>query len=420
MEVLRWILIAMLAFCLVSPSRVRAEGKKDPVPGAESPADVKPGSTAWLKSKSKNQTVYFLRVPRSYDPKKGVRMIVFLHGSNMSGYSYLATFVSQGWCKDDLLVCPNGERGQGPFGANNFTFGSAPYVADVVRELTAAFKVKRTYLGGHSQGGFVTYSTIMHFPELFQGAFPMAGDCWMQNEPNLWQDEPKKMAQQMKIAIAVIHGKADPVVDFSQGEHAYNIFDVMGYPMLRLFAPEKLGHQFALSPVPEALSWLDAMTGSDPGHAVKWAEKWARAKNWADAVGAAKNVTSCKKATSKHKSRAKTVISKAEKAAKAPVKAMAKAMNTEPAQKWLPRWFAFRRHFGRTRAAAGLVRQYCSLREKQRKDGEKIFNRAYGLWRSGDKEKSYAAFEELLRVAPCTYEAYYALDWLRARDKKKD
>jgi pimeloyl-ACP methyl ester carboxylesterase len=397
-----------------------AQGKQDKVPKAQSPKEVEVGAKAWLMTKTKRQAVYFLRVPKSYDAKKGARMIVFLHGSNMSGYSYLITIEKMGWCTEDLLVCPNGEKGGDPFGANNFSFGSAPFVADVVKEVAAAFKVRRTYLGGHSQGGFVTYSTIMLYPELFQGAFPMAGDCWMQNEPNLWQDEPKKMARQMQIAIAIIHGKADPVVDISQGRHAYNIFNVMGYPMLKLFAPEKLGHQFALSPVPEALAWLDALKGDDCDLAVTLAEKWAKEKDWAGAVGAARNVMKWKKATSKLKSRAKSVLSKAEKAAKPVKKAMAKAMAKEPALTWLPRWFDFRRRFGRTKAAAGLVKRYCILREKQRKEGEKLFNKAYSLWRSGYKEKSYATFEELLKTAPCTYEAYYAVDWLKGRDKKKD
>ncbi|GAG39388.1 unnamed protein product, partial [marine sediment metagenome] len=241
--------------------------------------------------------------------KTGVRMVVFMHGSNMNGLDYLRTFEAKGWCEHDLLVCPNGEKGKGPFGANNFTFYSAKFIAGLVKEVSKAFKVRRTYLGGHSQGGFVTYSAIMLHPELFDGAFPMAGDCWMQNEPNLWEEEPEKMAMQKKIAIAVIHGRRDPVVDFSQGEHAHDVFDVMAYPMLKFFAPENLGHQFGLSPVPEALAWLDAMKGVNPKHAERCAEEWAMKGQWADAVPAARHVLELK-APSALKSRARALLPK--------------------------------------------------------------------------------------------------------------
>ena len=41
-------------------------------------------------------------------------------------------------------------------------------------------------------------------------------------------------------------------------------------PILVAVAPEKLGHQFALSPVPDALAWLDAMTGLDPEESIRF------------------------------------------------------------------------------------------------------------------------------------------------------
>ncbi|MHC4598370.1 MAG: hypothetical protein ACYS47_05140 [Planctomycetota bacterium] len=396
---------------LLGPGFVALAGESK-VPEAESPKHVAPGATARLKTEM--DSVYFLRVPKNYDPEKGARLIVFLHGSNMNGLQYLRTFEAKGWCRNDLLTCPNGEKGSDPFGANNFTFASAKYVAAVVRELVAAFKVHRTYLGGHSQGGYVTYSVIMHYPDLFQGAFPMAGGCWSQNEPNLWEGKPETVAKQKKIAIAVIHGRKDPVVGFSLGEYTHGIFDAMAYPMLKLFAPENLGHQFALSPVDEALAWLDAMKGDAPKHALKWAEKWTSKGAWGDAVPAARNVLSTKGATSAEKSRARNVIKKAERSAKAMAKKMAKAMEKTPALSWLPKWFIFRRWFGLTKAAAPLIHHYDQQREGQRRLSERLFKEAYGLRRS-NKDEAYKRYEELLEKAPCTYYAHYALKRLQKR-----
>ncbi|MHC5038776.1 MAG: hypothetical protein ACYTHM_15820 [Planctomycetota bacterium] len=386
------------------------------VPEVESPGKAKPGTTAWTRTGQ--GMVYFLRVPKRFDKEKGARLIVFLHGSNMNGLQYLRTFEAKGWCSSDLLVCPNGEKGKDPFGANNFTFASAKFVAGVVKEVTAAFRVTRTYLGGHSQGGFVTFSAIMHYPDLFEGAFPMAGDCWMQNEPNLWEDKPEKMAKQKKIAIAIIHGKKDPVVSFSQGEHAYDVFNVMGYPMLKLFAPENLGHQFALSPVPEALEWLDALKGKDPKLALKCAKRWAAKGDWGDATLAARSVLSNKSATSAQKSGARAVVKKAENAAKNPVKAMGKAMAKTPATSWLPQWFLFRRKYGVTKPAASLCATYDKLRKEQRKTGANLFAEARGFFNQSKKEPGYEKLEELLKKAPCSFHAYYAIKWLEDREKK--
>src|SRR5438045_2116782 len=132
----------------------------------DSPAKVKPGTTGLLKAAGKGMR-YFLRVPKRYDARNGARLIVFLHGSNMNGLDYLRSFQAKKWCEDDILCCPNGENGTDPFGQNNFGFGSAPLVADVTEEVQKAFKTTITYVGGHSQGGFLTYSVILNFPDLY-------------------------------------------------------------------------------------------------------------------------------------------------------------------------------------------------------------------------------------------------------------
>ena len=123
---------------------------------------------------------------------------------------------------------PNGERSnkeKDPYKANNFTFGSAKYVAAITKQVKAAFKTHtRVYIGGHSQGGYACYSCIMHYPELYDGAFPMAGGCWKQNAPNLFETEPEKMALQQQMPIAVIHGRSDKVVDYELGKRARQVF----------------------------------------------------------------------------------------------------------------------------------------------------------------------------------------------------
>jgi predicted esterase len=372
-------------------------------PEVEAPAKVKPGSTGLLKSAGEGLR-YFLRVPRRYDPRTGTRLIVFLHGSNMNGLEYLRSFEAKKWCEDDILCCPNGEKGNDPFGANNFEFDSAPLVAAVTKEVQQAFKTTITYVGGHSQGAFLTYSVILNYPDLYRGAFPMAGDCWMQNEPNLWETKPDVLKKQKEIAIAVIHGREDPVVPFSQGEHAYDCFRAMGWTKLRFFAPQKLGHQFMLSPVEEALEWLDAMNGRNERKTSVLAAKWAREGEWGWVWHAAAAAKSGGPAMQKA----------AEAAAAKAFPGMSAAMKDKPAE-WIPKWLEFQRIHGETTAAKPLVTDYLAKRETQRAAASGLFNESQTHFRAGKKEDAYKALEKLRDEAPNTYQSCFAVKWLAER-----
>ena len=398
----------ILGIVLLNIPLLARDPKVDEIDG---PTEARPGKVALLTSGKGMK--YFLRIPRGFQKDKGARMILFMHGSNMNGWQYLETIEEKRWCRDDILVCPNGEKGDATFGGNNYTFESAPYIKEIAESIRSAFKISRSYIGGHSQGGFVTYSVIMHYPDLFDGAFPMAGDCWMQNEPNLWETKPEMMAKQKEIAIAVIHGRADPIVNFSQGEHAYGVFLAMGYPKLRFFAPEKLGHQFGLSPVPEALEWLDAMTAHDPGEAMKMARDWFRVGEWGWVNQSARAVIANRESDSRTLATAKNAIAAVEKEALEAAAKMRESITSKPAREWLPEWFEFRRQFGASDAAKDLVEKYQSAREKERQEGAALFRKASGQRRAGDKSAMKETLDELLEKAPHSFHAWYALEWTK-------
>jgi predicted esterase len=393
--------MVMLAFLWGMSSPVTAKDDRPPVVAA--PANVKPGATGLLTATGKGMK-YFLRVPKKYDARTGARLIVFLHGSSMNGLQYLQSFEAKKWCEDDILCCPNGENGADPFGQNNFGFQSAPLVADVTEEVRKAFKITISYVGGHSQGGFLTYSVIMNYPDLFSGAFPMAGDCWMQNEPNLWEDKPDLMKKQKGIAIAVIHGKADPVVAFSQGEHAYDCFRAMGWTKLRLFAPAQLNHMFMLAPVDEAIEWLDVMNGRSEKKAASLASKWAKDGEWGWVWNAARNPKALSPAVPKL----------VEDAAAKAVASMTRAMNGKPAD-WIPQWVEFWRLYGDTTVAQPLVTSYLAQRERQRTAATTLFNESQVLFRSNKRDEAFKVLEKIREEGPCTYQGYFAAKWLSER-----
>jgi predicted esterase len=373
--------------------------KDDKPPEVDSLAKVKPGSTALLKGEKGMR--YFLRVPKKYDARNGARLIVFLHGSNMNGLDYLRSFEAKKWCEDDILCCPNGETGTNPFGQNNFGFGSGPLVANVTEEVQKAFKTTITYVGGHSQGAFLTYSVILNYPDLYRGAFPMAGDCWIQNEPNLWETKPDVLKKQKEIAIAVIHGKADPVVAFSQGEHAYDCFRAMGWTKLRLFAPANLNHMFMAAPVDEAIEWLDAMNGRNEQKGLTLAAAWAKNGEWGWVSHATKTA----------KFGAVPLQKAAEDAAAKAAPTIAGALKGKPAD-WIPKWAEFWRIHGESNAAKPLVANYLAQREQQRADAARLFNESQALFRTNQRDEAYKLLEKLREEGPFTYQAYFAAKWL--------
>jgi hypothetical protein len=125
----------------------------------------------------------------------------------------------------------------------------------------------------------------------------MAGDCWMENEPNLWADNPEVAKVQHEIPFAVVHAKNDPVVQFAQGEHAYDVFRAEGWQKLRFFTPERAAHKFMDYPVDEVLDWLDAMNGRNEKKTPELCEKWAKDGEWGWCVAAARRHRRCRRST---------------------------------------------------------------------------------------------------------------------------
>ena len=368
----------------------------------DSPSKLKPGTTGLLQAPAKGMK-YFLKVPRKYDAKNGARLIVFLHGSNMNGLDYLRTIESNKWADEDILCCPNGEKGSDPYGQNNFSEASGPLVAEVTEEVQKALKTTVTYVGGHSQGAFLTYNVVMNYPDLYQGAFPMAGDCWLQNEPNLWEGKPDVLQKQRQIPIAVIHGKADPVVRFSQGEHAYDCFRAMGWTKLRLFAPEKLNHMFGIAPIDEALEWLETVNGRNESKGLNLAKRWSKDGEWGWVRHAVKGTPA-----------AAGVEKVAEEAAAKALPAVLDAMKGKP-NEWVPKWIEFWRIHGESAAAKTAVEDYLRKREQERGDAAQLFGQSQAAFRSSNKNEAFQHLEKLLETGAHTYQGYFAWKWISER-----
>lgn len=353
-----------------------------------------------LEKKAANGVTYCLRVPPGYNAKAGAPAVVWLHGSNMNSVDYVNTFVGMKWFPDWILIGIDGETGSKE-GGHNYTFNSAKFVVEAYDEIVKTLKVTKAFIGGHSQGGYVTFSVIMEYPEKFAGAVPVSGGLWMQCEPEAYK--PEAQERQKKTALAIVHGRADPVVDFSLAESAHFSYVDAAYPMVRLFDPAGGDHRFALLPVKEALEWCDAVTQADPKRLAGVAQFMLQQKRYRDASWAGQ------------RAKAATVLKGVDTAAAAAAKPLAAKVAKAKDDSWVKDFWAFRQEFQFAAAAKPLLEAYAKLRAEHARPGEELFWKARADFQRDDAAAAYKKYEEIVAKHFASKWYYYAKRGLENR-----
>jgi predicted esterase len=273
---------AWLAVLLACAGTRGAALAKDDFP--KKAPDPKEGGEKIFEWKSGEGVVYFWRGPKTYDAEKGVGLTVILHGSNLTHQWGFANHSKDSFRPDDLVVSPDGTT---PNGKGGFNFLDAPADADklhaLLGELKKAFKVRGTYLYGHSQGSFFALNYAGEEPEDVDGVVAHASGLW-----NSTQTGKKGFHQ----AIVFMHGTLDPVVPYGQSVGGYDALEKIGYPMLRLRSLEGWNHWPAehngdVPHTSQQLAWVEGMTTKDPGR-LAWCLDFladAKAKEWHDWAG---------------------------------------------------------------------------------------------------------------------------------------
>ena len=222
----------------------------------------------------------------------------------MNGRDYVATIAAT-WpdlARDFLLLGVNGEYPTVTGDAPKFTYttpiswaraptkGSPaptararPWSPKRWPSCSGVYPISRFYVGGHSQGGFLTYLILMNDPGSIAGAFPISAGLAIQCDPAVF-DDPALKAAQRRVPLAIVHGQADPVVDFGAARYAVDLFGQSDWPAFRVFEPARGGHMFALLPVDAAIRWLDALASDDPAHLLDFAERRLTEGGYRDAV----------------------------------------------------------------------------------------------------------------------------------------
>ena len=369
---------------------------------------------------TKNLLTYTVRAPIGYkagDAKKWPT-IVILHGSNMNAKAYVNTLASA-WpdiARDYLIIGINGERPaslgkSGDDATFNYTYisyvgrstfkgypgtdrESPALVAEAMTELREIYPVKHYFVGGHSQGGFLTYSLLMNFPAMIAGAFPISAGVIFQCEPNVFTDEELR-AKQRAVPLAIIHSKQDPIVAFSMGDYAATIFGEANWPAYRFFADNSgAAHMFGRLPVRDAIRWLEAQSSDDPAKLLTFAEDATKAKGYRDAIAAANRARSLKLDTAQ-----RDRLDKLDKNIDAKAAPGAKdflARIKKPDKKWIDAFLTWRDDFEFAPAAHDVMEEFQKLRAQHEKPAQKALNEARAAFQQNNKDAAYAKYQEIV------------------------
>ncbi|MFQ5506773.1 MAG: alpha/beta fold hydrolase [Planctomycetota bacterium] len=221
------------------------------VPGDE----FEPGKVSTIKTKKLH---YALRVPKKRSKKAGNPTIVFLHGSNMRGENYAWSLETARSLADWVLICPTGPHKVMDKDMYNHDPGDERYVAKVIEDVEErlGIKLSRVYVGGHSQGGFLSHAVAAHLPRKIDGVIACSSGSWV---------SPRKLVKKGKgrgklpIPVALVHAQDDPVVDVRASIGVYDAYLKAGHEDVRLFIPAQGAHMFMRLPILDAVAWLDLM-----------------------------------------------------------------------------------------------------------------------------------------------------------------
>jgi predicted esterase len=388
-----------------------------PAPEFARHAKLAPGRV--VDGSTDNLLTYAVRAPEGYregSDRKWPAVLV-LHGSNMNARSYVSTLAAA-WpdlARDFLLIGVNGETpsntGDEPrfnYTYVNFvgrsTYGGFPgtdrespaLVSEAMKELKGVYPIDHYLVGGHSQGGFLTYSLLMNYPELLAGAFPVSAGVIFQCEPDAYADAALREAQRA-VPLAVVHGRNDPLVGFDSGEYAATAFGEAGWPTFRFFTDDTAGHMFARLPVGPAVRWLESLAGRDPAALLDFAE--ARAKEGADrdAIAALRRARALGPDLDPALARragalARAIDAKAEEGAKALLPRVRE--NKDGA--WADDYLAYRDRFEFADGAREVVSAFNALRAEHTGPAKAAFGEARKAFQQGKQDEGYAKYQEIV------------------------
>jgi predicted esterase len=394
--------------------------KGRPAPEFNRHAPLVPGKI--VDGSTKNLLTYTVRAPEDYQPGSSRKwpVVLILHGSNMNAQSYVGT-IAAAWpdiARDFILLGINGEMPSNLGDDPRFNFSYVNYVgrstfkgfpgtdrespalvSEAMTELKEVYPISHYLVGGHSQGGFLTYSLLMNFPESMAGAFPISAGVIFQCEPDVYADEMLRKSQRA-IPLAIVHGKNDPIMAFSAGQYAATLFGEADWPAFRFFTDDAGGHMFARLPVGPAIRWLESQASNDPASLIAVATSRLEKKDYRNAIAALRRASTLNLNTSQ-KHRADELNGSIDTQASVSASKYLPLIRQAKDGSWIDGFLAFRDDFKFAGAAHEAMAAFAELRARHRDPAKKAFDEARQSFQQGKQDEGYARYREIV-------EKYYA------------
>ncbi len=246
---------------------------KDDGPPAKEPGPKAKGKVyTW---KATNGLAYDFYLPKNYEAEKGITLTLILHGSNgWKGWGF-GMHTPGEFRPDDFVVSPEGTTANGQGGFNSLQSGKdLKRFHEFLVELKKLVKVNATFIYGLSQGSFFAHFYAGQHGEEVQGIVAHGSNLW------IGSGLKKKNHGQ---AIAVMHGRGDPIVGYSNGVDAMRGYVDLKYPTLKFRTLELNLHWAPWGHQAQQLAWCEAMTTEDPArllHNFEWMENVKDSDGW--------------------------------------------------------------------------------------------------------------------------------------------
>jgi len=379
------------------------------------PATPIPGSI--VDGVAENGVTYHLHVPNGYSADSEMPAILILHGSNMNSRAYVNTIIGA-WpdlAERYVLIGINGETanknstpenpaynytyvnfaGKSKYGGYTGTDRESPaLVSEVLTEIKKGVKISKLFVGGHSQGGFLTYSLTMNYPDLVDGAFPIAGGMITQAEPTAYDKEDLR-AQQRKIPFAIVHAPNDPVVGYSMSTAAFNSLMDDGFPMVRLIDDTQAGHMFAMLPINQAIGWLETMTSDDPDAILNSANEFWFADKIHDSNGVANRLGGMP--LSESQTAGLAAFNELVTAASAPqADRLMGSITANASNTWVSDYYEFIAKYAFAKTAKPVTAAFKKIAAEHQKPADKLFGEARGLFQQQKQAEAYVKCQEIV------------------------
>jgi predicted esterase len=366
---------------------------------------------------TRNLLTYSVRAPEGYLPEASRKWptVLILHGSNMNGQSYVAT-IAAAWpdiARDFILLGINGETASALGDDPRFNFSYVNYagksirkgfpgtdrespalVSEAMAELAQVYPISHYLVGGHSQGGFLTYSLLMNFPQSMAGAFPISCGLIFQCAPEEYADDALRRAQRA-VPLAIIHGKTDPIMAFGAGQYAATVFGEAGWPAFRFFTDDAGGHMFARLPVGAAIRWLEFQAADDPARLLEFAASQLEQKAYRDAIAAANRARTLKPNESQQRQLDELTRAIDDQAAPGAAKYLPLVQEAKDGT-WIDGFLAFRDDFEFAGASREVMAAFAKLRAQHEAPAQKAFGEARQLFQQGKQDEGYAKYREII------------------------